>query len=392
MNVNKRWTVTFFIFCTLLLVEVFHVGPLLGPSYALNNLNLDSALVEKMEEPVDVIVIQSEAFMEFSKLKELKFSKEPLPYYKAWQKKAMYGELKVPVNGGLTCNSEFELLTGIRRTAIAANPFVDVIAKENGKVNSLAWRLKARGFNTLGIHPYESDYFNRDQVYPKLGIDQFISMSAFENPKKFGHWISDESDFNMVLSQLDLSSTNQFIFNVTVQNHAPFSYKSSNDLIQIDSKAFVNQAEKEALQHYATGLWYTDQALNDFLKTIEKRPRRTLVVFYGDHQPSKEHKSFANMAFFKSKGYYVTDYIIYDNKDQIEKGKKDLSLIQVGGVIESALGIKEETALNLYNEKYGYTNYDTLNLERVRALYLEENERLDVKVFYKLLAFFQNAW
>lgn len=341
---------------------------------------LDPLLMKPYNQSIDVIIIQSEAFMELTKVKELSFSKDPLPHYKEWQKKSMYGQLKVPVNGGLTCNTEFELLTGIRQKAIAPNPYVDLLAQKDQKFNGLPWRLKTYGFTTLGIHPYESDYFNRDIVYPRLGFDTFYSMSSFVNPQKYGHWISDQDCFDMIGHQLDLTPTNQLIFNVTVQNHAPFSYKSSNDLIHITSKVPMSKDDQTSLQNYATGLWYTDLALDEFLKKIEKRQKRTLVVFYGDHQPSKNHKSFANMSFFKENGYYTTDYFIYDNKHLIQKGKKDLALIQMGQTLEKMLGIYEETPLNLYNQIYGYKAYDQLNAEILRGYFEEENQKLESPV------------
>lgn len=348
-----------------------------GPVATALSPGLDESLIKAYPQSVDLIVIQSEAFMELTNVKELSFSKDPLVHYREWQKKSAYGQLKVPVNGGLTCNSEFELLTGIRQNAIAPNPYLDLISKQDQRFNSLAWRLKQRGFTTLGIHPYESDYFHRDIVYPRLGIDTFYSMASFESPKKYGHWISDQDCFDFIEKELESTKSNQFIFNVTVQNHAPFSYKSSNDLIAITSKTPLSNEDRSSLQNYATGLMYTDEALNAFLAHIEKRQKRTLVVFYGDHQPSKNHKSFAQMAYFKENGYYTTDYLIYDNKNLIQKGKKNLALIQMGQTLERLLGIYEETPLNVYNQIYGYKAYDYLNAEMLNAFFKEENDKLE---------------
>lgn len=328
------------------------------------------------QDGVDIVVIQSEAFMDISRIKEMSFSKAPLTYFKKWQKLSQYGEMRVPVNGGMTCNSEFEFLTGVRQDAIAYNPYVTLIAPNEDKVNSLPWLLKANGYATTAIHPYERTYFNRDQVYPKLGIDQFISMESIKNPKKIGYWISDKTSFELVSAQLGKSAKNQFIFNVTVQNHAPFTYKPANDLIKISSKAIISDLERTSLQNYATGLYYTDQSLNAFLEQIKKRSKRTIVVFYGDHQPPKNHKSFANMEFFKIKGYYTTDYLIFDNKDQLNKGKKDLSLIQLRYEIEDLLTLTNDSALGIFNRVEGLIQYDAMDKGLMKQFYEEENFKL----------------
>lgn len=367
----KKLLVT--VMLTLLMTVAAVQAPLPAKSFA--TVPPTNTIVD--QSGVDIVVIQSEAFMDITKIKEMSFSKAPLNYFKKWQKLSQYGEMRVPVNGGMTCNSEFELLTGVRQDAIAYNPYVTLIAPKDDKVNSLPWLLKANGYATTAIHPYERTYFNRDLVYPKLGIDQFVSIEGIKNPKKIGYWISDKTSFDLVSAQLGKSAKNQFIFNVTVQNHAPFTYKSANDLIKITSKAIINDLERTSLQNYATGLYYTDQSLNAFLEQIKKRSKRTIVIFYGDHQPAKTHKSFANMAFFKSKGYYITDYLIYDNKDQIKKGRKDLSLIQLRYEIEDMALLTTDSALGIFNRKEGLLQYDTMDRSLMKQFYEEENFKLN---------------
>lgn len=322
----------------------------------------------------DVIVIQSEAFMDITKIKEMKFSKEPLTHYKEWRAKSQHGLLKVPVNGGLTCNAEFELLTGVRQNSISYLTFVDRIAKQNEKVNSLPWLLKANGYTTLGIHPHLRTYFNRDVVYPLMGIDKFISVENFTEPKRYGSWVRDKDSFDMVLKQLNKDKKKKFIFNVTVQNHAPFCTKP--EPITITSKAFANEEDKVSMQNYAAGLYQTDLELNRFMKAIDKRKRRTIVVFYGDHQPSKNHLSFANMEYFKKNGYYTTEYFIYDNKGKLSKQSKDLALIQMRYELEEVLGIRQDTALKAYVVTEGYNAYNSMKVQDMQEFYKNENSRL----------------
>lgn len=334
--------------------------------------------VAEVFEPADVIVIQSEAFMDVTKISELHFSKDPLPHYKEWLKQSQFGLLKVPVNGGLTCNSEFEFLTGIRHNAISYIPFKDTIAKQDEKINSLAWLLKENQYKTIGIHPYDKEYFNRNVVYPRMGIDQFISMENFSNPTRYGSWITDKDSFNMILKVLKKEvDKKKFIFNVTVQNHAPFCSKGpESKFVKVTSKSFVNEEERLSMQNYVTGLWYTDDALNRFLTEISKRKKRTIVVFYGDHQPPKYHKSFKNMNFFNENGYYTTHYFIYDNKNLITQQEKNISLTQMRFEIESLLEINGETPLKTYEQTMGYDSYDKFVLKDMRALYAEENGKL----------------
>ncbi len=361
----------------ILTIGVVSRGFLPVNTYGAPTVTTSSAAVEvtpAKPEAVDVIVIQSEAFIDITKVEEMTFSKEPLTHYKLWREKSQHGLLKVPVNGGLTCNSEFELLTGIRQNSISYLTFVDRVAKQKEKVNSLAWLLKANGYSTLGIHPHLRTYFNRDVVYPLMGIDKFISVENFPEPKRYGSWVRDKDDFDMVLKQLNKGTKKKFIFNVTVQNHAPFCAKP--EPITVTSKAFVNDEDKISMQNYATGLYQTDLELDRFMKAIDKRERRTIVVFYGDHQPTKNHKSFANMEYFKKNGYYTTEYFIYDNKGKLEKQNKDIALIQMRYEIEAAIGIQQDTALKAYVVTEGYSAYDNIKVTDMQEFYKGENRRL----------------
>lgn len=352
----------------LIVVLLFNLKPLMASGGA------TAPAPEKPKEDIDVIVIQSEAFIDVTRVTEMQLSKDPLPNYKQWRDKSQHGLLKVPVNGGLTCNAEFELLTGVRQNTISYLTFVDRIAKSTEKVNSLAWLLKKEGYATIGVHPHLKTYFNRDIVYPLLGIDKFVAVEDFTEPKRFGSWVKDEDSFNMVLKQLNSDTKKKFIFNVTVQNHAPFCPKPTT--INVKSKAFVSEDDRISMENYVSGLWYTDQELDKFMKTIEKRERRTIVVFYGDHQPTKNHKSFAKMEYFKKNGYYTTEYFIYDNKGKLEKTEKDMALIQLRYAIESALEIDNPTELKTFVVSEGYKSYDQIKVKEMQTLYKAENSKL----------------
>ena len=310
------------------------------------------------KDNLDVVVIQSETFYDIMRLEEhgIDVKGDVTKNFRQYQKEGIYGKTYVPVLGGMTCNSEFELLTGMSARLFQKGSIIYTGYLKN-QTDSLAWRLKENGYKTVAIHDYERDFWERDRVYPLLGFDEFISMESFINPKKYDHWIADSEIFNKTLEELDKEDgKNKFIFTVTVQNHAPFSYKASKDVVNV--KGFPKEDTK-SMTNYVSGLNISDIALKDFMEKVRKRNKPTIVVFYGDHQPSADHKYFNTMDFFKEeKNKYETDYFIWYNKGtQIQNQNIDTSLIGIGNKVKELLGITNSYDRYVLKE-YSETNRD----------------------------------
>ena len=307
---------------------------------------------------LDVVIIQSETFFDIMKLngkENISISKDVTKNFRKYQSEGIHGEVNVPVIGGMTCNSEFELLTGISARLFQKGSIV-YTGYLKSETDSLAWRLKNSGYNTTAIHNYERDFWERDVKYPLLGFDEFISMESFKNPKKYDHWIADEEIFNKTIDVLDKKSGNNLVFTVTVQNHAPFSYKSQKDSVNV--KGFSKQ-DTQSMKNYASGLYISDKALYNFMETIRKREKPTLVVFYGDHQPSYEHEYYKTMNYFKDENNrYKTDYFIWFNKpNTLDPTIENTSLIALGNKVKEIIGLTDDFDRFIL-EEYGFPNQD----------------------------------
>lgn len=133
----------------------------------------------------NVIIIMSEAFWDPTVFKELKFSEDPLPFFHKIQKDSQTGNLFVPVMGGGTANTEFEVLTGFSTQFLQPGiiPYVSIM---NQPVESLASIMSANGYKTTAIHPYHSWFYNRDKIYNLMGFDRFIPMEFLGDFKQIG--------------------------------------------------------------------------------------------------------------------------------------------------------------------------------------------------------------
>ena len=97
-----------------------------------------------------------------------------MPFFKSLQQEAVGGELYVSVKGGNTANTEFEFLTGstMQFLPTGSTPYQAYVKRE---LPSLASYLKQYGYETLACHFASGSNWNRDQVYPLLGFDTFLT-------------------------------------------------------------------------------------------------------------------------------------------------------------------------------------------------------------------------
>lgn len=275
----------------------------------------------------DIVVIQSETFFDVSKLEGISTHKDVTQNFRKYQQEGIHGEVFVPVVGGLTCNSEFEFLTGVNIKRLNR---IDVPYEKMplNPLPSLAWDYQSRGYETVGIHGYHGDFFRRNEVYPLLGIQEFITLKDFKEPDFYGPWIKDGELFDRILELLEDSSKNRFIYTVTVQNHGPFQVSDKNP-IKVDG---LSENDSLSFTNYVTGLSYSDKALEEFMESLRKREKDTIVVFYGDHIIGVNHDLVNEDPYFirNLNNRYKTDYFVWHNHGKIPPQKVDMSLLTLG--------------------------------------------------------------
>ena len=203
----------------------------------------------------NVIVIMNEAFSDLQAIYKLDPSEDPLKYWHSLEENTISGDMRVSIYGGGTSYTEFEFLTGLAGGIISPSqtPYVNLI-KDN--TASLAWDFKNSGYSTIAIHPFWSSSWNRENIYPLLGFDDFISGEDFSDEESrvsvssekgdstvfsyddgiidnsdFGgdleyirNYISDRESYKKIIQQFETKADNEklFVFNVTVQKHSGF--------------------------------------------------------------------------------------------------------------------------------------------------------------------------
>ena len=294
---------------------------------------------ESVKRP-NIIVIMDEAFSDLKVLGPLETNEDYMPFMHRMQqgeKNTVTGYVQTSVCGGNTADSEFEFLTG-NTMAFLPNGSIPYQQYIKSRTPSLAGYLKSLGYATYAQHPYQASGWNRDKVYPLLGFDNLDFMEDYRDVSYVRNYISDASDMEHIIETYEKNKASgkpAFIFNVTMQNHGGYTDTYMNLTNDIQS-----QYASEPLNQYLTLIHKTDQALENLIDYFSKVDDRTIIVFFGDHQPNDTVASVVeNGAQAETQKRYLVPYLVWSNYG-IEGAKdKNTSLNYLAAQVLTAAGV-----------------------------------------------------
>lgn len=306
------------------------------------------AVVE--ERPTNIIVIMNESFMDLSAVEGLETSQPMLPHLRALREESIHGMLHMSTIGGGTAQSEFEVLTGnasvfLVRDSIA---YLQYIRQDAQNGYSMAQHLKGLGYRTVAIHPQDPSNYARDSAYPVLGFDTFLSrgmLGGWANPENFlrEHY-ADAAMYEdmMALIREKREGEPLFQFAVSIQNHVPYMKTYALDASQEVTRA--NGESDDELDVVLTLMNISDTALHGFIETLRAWDEPTLVLFFGDHQPSAEKlKEIMGgpevSAEDRAYAMYRTPFLIWSNRGLPSVDVGDISTQYLGGLFMQVAGL-----------------------------------------------------
>lgn len=234
----------------------------------------------------NIIVIMDEAFSDLAVVGDLETNEDYMPFMHKMQQGADHtitGYAQVSVCGGNTANSEFEFLTGNTMSFLPSGsiPYQQYITKDTP---SLASYLASLGYETYAQHPYYASGWNREKVYPLLGFEHLNFIDDYANKTYVRKYVSDDADMQHIIDTYENKEDGKpaFIFNVTMQNHGGYTDAFSD----LSEDVHATNYNSEVLDRYLSLIRLTDQSLEklvDYFSTVDEK---TVIVFFGDHQPS----------------------------------------------------------------------------------------------------------
>lgn len=311
----------------------------------------------------NVIVIMNESFSDLSYLGKLETNEDYLKYFNSLKEEATYGNLIVPVNGGGTCNTEFEFLTGCSTAYLPHGTYAYMQYIKNEFKDSLPWDLKKLGFNTYAVHPFWEFAWNRNKIYSELGFDDFISLedmsnldtNVFHDDLYLEHYsgneldkirtlISDKETYKQIIDIYEKDSSPKFIFAITMQNHGGYNY----DEPDFENTIIAKDLEDSELNQYLTLINESNIALEKFIDYFKNKDEKTLILFFGDHQPLindetiekiMDVESLENLSIEENQKRYTTPFLIWKNYDSTSKELDTISTNYLSLILKEELSM-----------------------------------------------------
>ena len=299
-------------------------------------------------ERPNIVAIMNESWADFEEFGQLSLTQSVTDFIRSLDN-AVWGHAYTSVFGAGTSASEFEFLTGNSMAFLPSGsiPYQQYILDESPSLASL---LRDQGYRTLAFHPGERTSWQRNQAYPLLGFQDFKCGEDMDVPQEMAHgYVSDRSDFQQIIWEFEHKQAGEplFLFNVTIQNHGSYTDPDYPAQVQLtDAPGAYPMAEQ-----YLTLVNETDQAFQLLVDYFSQYDEPTLIVMFGDHQPSVEQafldKAYGVVQDEMSMEQYMdkfrVPFVIWANYPLELEGPADTSLNFLGQYLLRYAGIESDS-------------------------------------------------
>lgn len=303
----------------------------------------------------NIIVIMDEAFSDLSVVGDLETNEDYMPFMHKMQQGADHtitGYAQVSVCGGNTANSEFEFLTGNTMSFLPSGsiPYQQYITKDTP---SLASYLASLGYETYAQHPYYASGWNREKVYPLIGFEHLNFIDDYANKTYVRKYVSDDADMQHIIDTYENKEDGKpaFIFNVTMQNHGGYTDAFSD----LSEDVHATNYNSEVLDRYLSLIRLTDQSLEKLVDYFSNVDEKTVIVFFGDHQPSDAVAAQIQDSMLlpgesvpdeQLRKRYLVPYLVWANYDIDGATQQNTSLNYLSAEVLKAAGVPTDAYQN----------------------------------------------
>ena len=266
--------------------------------------------VEEKRKLPNVVVVVNESFSDLDYVYNLNPEEDSLNYFhELWNDpNVTSGIMHSSKLGGGTSSVEYEFLT---QNTTAFLPVGSIPYIRNNVSESMVARFNRLGFTTHGIHSYYNTGYSRGKIYKLLGFDDIKFMNDMpELEFSKNNYPTDSSTYKYLYETIDPIKDNikDFTFVLTMQNHIAYANKETDETYYKDDY-FTNVYLQEEKM--------SDDALKELIQYFEGVEEDTVVLFFGDHQPSLNQNDIFTIrdGIDENEANYIVPFIIWANFD-----------------------------------------------------------------------------
>lgn len=180
-----------------------------------------------------------------------------------------------------TADSEYSVITSLFPLD-NGEAFSRYYASINNDIFSL---YKNAGYNTSYMHGNVKEFWNRDNVYKRLPVDNISFLNEFEDTSEIiANYLSDELLYRQAVSKLKSYEEPFLTYIVAASSHVPFDLEGIEDR---DKKVMIDigKYRNTELGNYLEAANYADYAFGVFLDELKEKGLYddTVIIVFGDH-------------------------------------------------------------------------------------------------------------
>ena len=264
---------------------------------------------------VNVISIMREAYVDFSKYNIDGLDVSGYELFHALQAESYTGTLLTNIFAGGTIDSERCFLTGIYDNHSFRT-----------YTNSHLWYLRSQGYTVEGSHPYCSWFYNRDELNPYIGFENYRFLENDYENLSGAFYVRDSVLFSEIYNDFVKNKETgkpYFSFSLNMQSHGPYYTE-----VSISDKEYLtgnySQECKNAMDNYMFEIMDGDVHLMKLVEQLRAESEPVVLVVFSDHLPwmGDGNIYYTEMGFdvdvktgseesFRNR--YQTEYLIWAN-------------------------------------------------------------------------------
>lgn len=230
-------------------------------------------------EDRNLIVVQIESLQDFV-IGESIDGQEITPNINEWLNDSMYfTDVYQQIGSGNTSDAEFLMNTSLYPLGKKAT--TDQVG--GMELPSLPRMLDEKSYHNVTMHADEVEYWNRDELYPALGFDDYYDDKFYGEKDTVGFGPSDGWFYHRsmgAIDEIDEEYDKFYAHVLSLTSHTPFEMPADKEGLELPS-----EYEGTLTGNYLQSVHYADQALGEFFQDLKDRGlwEESVIALYGDH-------------------------------------------------------------------------------------------------------------
>ncbi len=265
-------------------------------------------------ESPHVIAVMVESLSDLSVLGDLKLDVDCTPFIHSLADESIHGWAMASTVSNGTARTEWEFLTGnsMAFTPEGSMPYGQYVSEGE---NSVVKLFKRAGYHTVAMHPYYSNGWNRDSIYPMLGFDDIYFLEDLEWDECVRKYVSDSAFVHQLIRVFEERPKDRplFFFGITMQNHGSYVDLEYQSTVRVLEPA----GDYPSLEQYLSLTRLSDDAIREMIDYFRACDEKVQIVFFGDHQPSLPDNFLDDMGLEADEPVrHIVPFVIWNNYDR----------------------------------------------------------------------------